>query len=144
MANCRLVRGHSHDLELGVLISHAHFREIRNGIELFDKDGKTVGHSRRAAVSAISAVVFSRIIMCTPTLIGIPVLIQYLQAGLLKRRPQLTMPINLALCALLLSLATPLACAIFKQTVPVRVAALGKYAQVHTHIQLPSSAATPN
>ena len=41
-------------------------RELTVGIPVFNVDGERVGESRRAAVSAISQVVVSRILMASP------------------------------------------------------------------------------
>lgn len=41
-------------------------RELISGIPVFDENGNRVGESKRAAASAISQVVVSRILMATP------------------------------------------------------------------------------
>ena len=46
-----------------LLLSH---RELHEGIELVDEDGKHLANSRKVAKIAISQVVFSRIVMCAP------------------------------------------------------------------------------
>lgn len=42
--------------------------EIQGGIELQNNDGMIVGHSKKAAVQAISSVCISRILMASPSM----------------------------------------------------------------------------
>lgn len=54
--------------------------EIKNGVDVCDDKGNVVGKSRVAAVKGISQVVFSRIAMCTPGMLLMPVLMERIEA----------------------------------------------------------------
>ncbi|CAD5118304.1 DgyrCDS7017 [Dimorphilus gyrociliatus] len=91
-------------------------QELVKGITVFSKDGEKVGESKKAAKSAISQVVFSRIVMSCPSMILSPLLMARLEKGnLLKKYPRLSAPIQIIFVGFLLSFATPLCCAIFPQ-----------------------------
>lgn len=53
--------------------------EILNGIEVADKDGNIIGNSRVAAFKGISQVVISRIVMCSPGMVLLPVVMEKLE-----------------------------------------------------------------
>lgn len=50
--------------------------EILNGIDVSDKEGKIVGQSKLAAIKGISQVVISRITMCAPGMLILPVIME--------------------------------------------------------------------
>lgn len=50
--------------------------EILSGIDVSDSDGKIVGQSKLAAVKGISQVVISRITMCAPGMLILPVIME--------------------------------------------------------------------
>jgi len=53
--------------------------EILHGIEVKNADGEVVGQSRLAAIKGISEVVLSRIIMCAPGMLVLPVIMERLE-----------------------------------------------------------------
>lgn len=103
-----------------VNIPFMRYGEITNGIALFDKQGRHVGQSSKAAKKAITMVVVSRIFMCTPGMIIPPFLMEILEKKpLLKKAPYLNMPIQVLLVGFFLSFMTPMGCALFPQKVSI-------------------------
>lgn len=92
-------------------------REIREGIPVFDSNGNRLGESSAAAKNAISKVIASRIGMAMPGMVIPPLVMNYLEmkTTVFKRMPWSPLPIQLGLCALILTFATPLCCALFPQ-----------------------------
>lgn len=100
-------------------------RELTNGIPVFDINGNRVGESRRAAASAISQVVISRILMATPGMLIPPFIMNYLnKKPFLKRMPWLNAPIQVGIIGVFLVFATPLCCALFPQKSSMSVSML--------------------
>ncbi|PAV79132.1 hypothetical protein WR25_03209 [Diploscapter pachys] len=90
--------------------------ELTDGIDIVDADGNKLGKSKSVAKSAITQVVVSRIGMATPTFALIPVIVNALEKKpYFKARPQLFGPLQTVLCGIILSLSTPLCCALFPQ-----------------------------
>ena len=118
------------------------WNEIRDGIAVFDKDGKRVGgnslekrsipmslssilESSQAAKKAITEVVLSRIGMAVPGMIIPPIIMNTLeQKPFMRRRPWLNSPIQIALCGVFLTFTTPMCCALFPQKSSLPVAKL--------------------
>lgn len=50
--------------------------EWQKGIDVSDKDGRIVGQSKLAAVKGISQVVISRITMCAPGMLILPIIME--------------------------------------------------------------------
>ncbi|WKY14347.1 hypothetical protein Q1695_000137 [Nippostrongylus brasiliensis] len=99
--------------------------ELTNGIDIFDSDGNKLGESKRVAYSAITQVVISRIGMATPTFAFIPVIVNALdKKPYFKARPHLYGPLQTVLCGIILSVSTPLGCAMFPQTTPIKLSKL--------------------
>lgn len=96
--------------------------ELQNGIELWTEDGTKVGNSKHAAKKAISAVTLSRILMASPSMILAPVLINFMdRRQLLRNAKWAVVPIQVLICGVCLTFATPLCCALFMQRVPIPV-----------------------
>lgn len=53
--------------------------EITYGIDCTDENGNIIGKSKLAAVKGISQVVFSRIVMCVPGMVILPVIMERLE-----------------------------------------------------------------
>jgi tricarboxylate carrier len=97
--------------------------EIRNGIDIFrvnrtptgeEVDKTPLGQSKRAATLAVSETALSRIINATPIMVLPPLVLLRLQkTELLKRRPGLTLPVNLALILGVSVFALPAALGVF-------------------------------
>ncbi|KAE9414352.1 hypothetical protein Angca_005228 [Angiostrongylus cantonensis] len=100
-------------------------RELLNGIEIVDSEEHKLGASKSAAYSAITQVVISRIGMATPTFALIPVIVNTLEKKkYFKARPHLFGPLQTVLCGMILTVSTPLGCALFPQLSPITVSKL--------------------
>lgn len=53
--------------------------EILHGIDVSDSDGKIVGQSKLAAAKGISQVIISRITMCAPGMLILPVIMERIE-----------------------------------------------------------------
>jgi len=97
--------------------------EITEGVPLTTKSGeKTDEVSSVAAKEGISKVVASRIAMAAPGMVSIPIIMDQLEKrGVLAKYPRISAPIQIALCGLVLTFATPLCCAIFEQQASIHV-----------------------
>ncbi|XP_077297219.1 sideroflexin-1-3 [Arctopsyche grandis] len=91
-------------------------KEIQEGVPVEDDNGNRLGKSTSAAKEGIALVTMSRVCMALPGMVVTPVVISWLERrGTLARRPWLSAPLQVALVAVCLTLATPLCCAIFSQ-----------------------------
>lgn len=96
--------------------------ELKNGIDLQNEKGEYVGKSSKAAREAISSVILSRILMSAPSMTLAPVLMNFLdRRKLLIGAKWAAAPIQLAVCGICLTFATPLCCALFAQQVPISI-----------------------
>lgn len=105
-------------------------QEIMNGIPIFDEAGNRLGTSTAAAKSAITQVVFSRVLMACPGMMIPPFIMNFLEKKpFLKRYPAMNAPIQVGLVGFFLVFATPLCCALFPQNSSLDVTRLEKAAQ---------------
>ncbi|RZF43792.1 hypothetical protein LSTR_LSTR006333 [Laodelphax striatellus] len=105
-------------------------KEITDGVPVFDANNNRIGLSKVAAREGIAQVVFSRVMMAVPPLVIPPIIMNVLEKrGVFARNPKLPGPINLALCGLLGTFATPMCCAIFSQRAAIPVSRLEKSLQ---------------
>lgn len=96
--------------------------ELQNGIELQNAEGLKIGQSKRAARQAITSVTLSRILMASPSMILAPIVMNYLdRRQLLRNMKWAAGPIQVLICGVCLTFATPLCCALFAQRVPIPV-----------------------
>ncbi|XP_011314662.1 sideroflexin-3 [Fopius arisanus] len=96
--------------------------ELKDGIDLYNEKGEKVGNSPKAAREAIASVTVSRILMASPSMILSPILMTSLERrNLLANAKWAAMPIQLAVCGVCLTFATPLCCALFAQQVPISI-----------------------
>ncbi|CAD6187601.1 unnamed protein product [Caenorhabditis auriculariae] len=94
--------------------------ELSKGIAIVNENGEVVGHSQKVARSAIAQVVISRIAMATPTFAFIPIVVNALERRpYFKANPRIFLPLQTALCGIVLSISTPVGCALFPQSTPV-------------------------
>ncbi|XP_024936340.1 sideroflexin-1 isoform X2 [Cephus cinctus] len=94
--------------------------ELREGIDLRNAEGTTIAKSRKAAREAIGSVTISRILMASPSMVLSPLLLDFLERrGLLRRAKWAAGPIQVILCGVCLTFATPLCCALFAQRVAI-------------------------
>ncbi|KAJ8684333.1 hypothetical protein QAD02_020125 [Eretmocerus hayati] len=94
------------------------FTELRDGIELQNERGERLASSRKSAREAIASVTISRILMASPSMILAPLVMNTLERRkTLARYPWAAGPIQVLLCGVCLTFATPLCCALFAQRV---------------------------
>ncbi|KAI9682747.1 MAG: hypothetical protein M1829_006735 [Trizodia sp. TS-e1964] len=113
--------------------------EIRLGIDVYpvlsdeekllkEKDGNPIlslGKSKKAATLAVSETALSRVLNATPIMVLPPlILVKLQQTEFLKRRPGMTLPVNLALILGTSIFALPLALAAFPQRQAVAASSL--------------------
>ncbi|XP_022899874.2 sideroflexin-2 [Onthophagus taurus] len=90
--------------------------EIMYGIDVADDKGKIVGQSRLAAGKGISQVIFSRIVMCAPGMLILPVIMERLEKfNWMKKIQPLHAPIQVMFVGCFLVFMVPTACALFPQ-----------------------------
>ena len=99
--------------------------EIYHGIQVVDDQGTILGTSKRAGLLAVSETAVSRALNATPVM-AIPPLILYRlqQSEWLRRRPRLTLPVNLGLILGVSLVALPFAIAAFPQRQRIHVSNL--------------------
>ncbi|XP_032663039.1 sideroflexin-1 [Odontomachus brunneus] len=96
--------------------------ELQDGIELQNAEGSKVGQSKRAAKQAITSVTLSRILMASPSMILAPIIMNYLdRKRMLRNMKWAAGPIQVLICGVCLTFATPLCCALFAQRVAIPV-----------------------
>ncbi|XP_037779554.1 sideroflexin-3-like isoform X1 [Penaeus monodon] len=96
-----------------------------NGVVLLDKDNNAIGTSKVAAKWGVAMVTISRIMMAVPSCVLPPILMNVLEKrGTLKRMPWISAPLQVALCGLCLTFATPACCALFPQKASIAVSSL--------------------
>ncbi|MCJ1255930.1 hypothetical protein MMC24_003748 [Lignoscripta atroalba] len=115
--------------------------EIRQGIDVYpvlsdeekvqkEKDGievQSLGKSKKAATLAVGETALSRVLNSTPIMVLPPlILVRLQQMDWLKRRPRLTLPVNLGLILTTSIFALPLALAAFPQRQAVQAQTLEK------------------
>jgi len=99
--------------------------EINDGVPVTDEKGNVVGKSSIAAKWGIAQVILSRIGMASPGMVLPPLLMNYLdRRGFLARYPWSAAPIQVSICGVLLTLATPMCCALFPQKASISVDSL--------------------
>jgi len=97
-------------------------QELTQGTPVETLQGERIGRSKVAAKEGISMVLLSRIGMAMPGMVIIPIIINSLdRRGLFRKYPKLSAPIQVSLCGLILTLSTPLCCAIFEQRTQINV-----------------------
>ncbi|XP_050090616.1 sideroflexin-2 [Anopheles aquasalis] len=90
--------------------------ELLHGISIEDEQGNVVGSSRVAAGKGIAQVIFSRITMCAPGMLILPVIMERLeQYHTFKRLSVLHAPFQVAVVGCFLTVMVPVACSLFPQ-----------------------------
>ncbi|KAG8256661.1 Sideroflexin-1 [Homalodisca vitripennis] len=104
---------------------YKNWKELKEGVTVFDENNNKLGESKIAAQTGIAAVVFSRILMATPSMVMTPVVGNMLdRKGVFRRYPWSPAPIQMLLCGFFLTFATPMACALFSQRAQISVSRL--------------------
>ncbi|XP_075222919.1 sideroflexin 2 [Lycorma delicatula] len=115
--------------------------EILNGVDVFDEDGTRVGVSRLAAVKGISEVVISRIMMCAPGMLILPLIMKRLETKCWFRKNMwLSAPLQTLAVGGFLTAMVPIACAIFPQRSGLRSSLIrsfepGNYSEINKYCQ---------
>ncbi|XP_042887283.1 sideroflexin-1-like isoform X2 [Penaeus japonicus] len=100
-------------------------KEIQDGVTLLDSNGNKLGESKTAAKKGIAAVCVSRILMAAPGMVLPPIVMNALEKrGTLRRMPWISAPLQVGLCGLCLTFATPACCALFPQKASIAVSSL--------------------
>ncbi|KAF9199484.1 hypothetical protein BGZ49_010380 [Haplosporangium sp. Z 27] len=100
-------------------------KEISEGIDVYDKEGNSVGKSQKAGMSAITQVAISRILTNFPVLTIPPLILsQWEKTTWSKQYPRALIPLNLVVISACLMTALPLAIAAFPQYANVDVETL--------------------
>ncbi|XP_042236814.1 sideroflexin-1-like isoform X2 [Homarus americanus] len=100
-------------------------KELQDGVALHDQNGNKVGQSKKAAKWGIGAVCVSRILMSAPGMVLPPIVMNILEKrGTLRRLPWLSAPLQVGLCGVCLTFATPACCALFPQKSSIAVSSL--------------------
>ncbi|KAJ0183109.1 hypothetical protein K1T71_001085 [Dendrolimus kikuchii] len=90
--------------------------EILLGLEIEDENGKVIGKSQIAPVKGISQVVTSRIVMCAPGMLLLPVIMERIEPKpWMQRIKWAHIGIQTAIVGMFLTFMVPTACAIFPQ-----------------------------
>ncbi|CAH0388103.1 unnamed protein product [Bemisia tabaci] len=96
--------------------------EIITGVDVSDKNSNVVGSSRIAAVKGISLVVLSRIIMCSPGMLILPIFTERLEKNPWLKAQKWFSPVFQTLgCGVCLIFMVPLACALFPQNCSISI-----------------------
>src|SRR5271168_4761882 len=99
--------------------------EIHHGIQVIDDEGTILGNSKKAGFLAVSETAASRALNATPVMAIPPLLLLRLQrTEWLKKRPRLTLPVNLALILGVSLIALPCAIGAFPQRQRIHVSRL--------------------
>ncbi|XP_078324708.1 sideroflexin-2-like isoform X2 [Crassostrea virginica] len=97
--------------------------EIVDGVIVTDEENNVVTKSRYAALKGISQVVFSRIVICSPSMVLLPILMERMEktAFMLRYGRYVNAPIQILLSGLSLVVMVPVGCAIFNQRCSITV-----------------------
>ncbi|XP_076174666.1 sideroflexin 2 [Ptiloglossa arizonensis] len=102
--------------------------EIINGIEISDENGKKLTKSKLAATKGISQVIISRIIMCAPGMLIVPIIMERLEKyHWMQRIKPLHAPIQVMIVGCFLTFMVPTACAIFPQKCSIESSTLERW-----------------
>lgn len=98
--------------------------ELKNGIDVYDKDGTVVGVSQAAAKQAIFQTMLTRVVLPAPLLLLPPMAMMAVgRTSFLKRYPRMRMPIETTVCVLAFVFGLPLAISLFPQEGSIATAA---------------------
>jgi len=95
--------------------------EIKEGIPLFDGEGKRVGSDRIAAAKAINKVVISRITIAAPGMLLLPVIMQGLENKGYKFSRLASCCVQTGLLGVFLLVMVPVGCSLFPQQQSIEV-----------------------
>ncbi|KAK5649961.1 hypothetical protein RI129_000990 [Pyrocoelia pectoralis] len=99
--------------------------EIIYGIDVEDGNGQKMCQSKVAAIKGISQVVFSRIVMCAPGMLILPVIMDRLEKyRWMQQIKPMHGPIQVVLVGCFLTVMVPTACALFPQRCSLKTTTL--------------------
>jgi len=99
--------------------------ELVNGIEVVDEKNNKVGKSRYCAAKGITQVIVSRIVMCAPGMLILPVIMERLEKyNWMKRITPMHGPIQVMFVGCFLIVMVPAACGLFPQRCSVKTSTL--------------------
>lgn len=99
--------------------------EIIYGIDVEDGNGQKMCQSKVAAIKGISQVVFSRIVMCAPGMLILPVIMERLEKyRWMQQIKPIHGPIQVVLVGCFLTVMVPTACALFPQRCSLKTTTL--------------------
>ncbi|XP_019866283.2 sideroflexin-2 [Aethina tumida] len=99
--------------------------EILHGIDCTDADNKIVGQSKLAAGKGIAQVIISRITMCAPGMLILPVIMERLEKfPWMQKITPLHGPIQVMAVGCFLSFMVPTACGLFPQRCSLKMSTL--------------------
>ncbi|XP_023013748.1 sideroflexin 2 [Leptinotarsa decemlineata] len=99
--------------------------EITYGIDCTDENGRIVGKSKLAAAKGITQVVISRIVMCAPGMLILPVIMERAEKyKFMQKITYLHGPIQVMAVGCFLSFMVPTACALFPQRCSIKTSTL--------------------
>ncbi|VDM52266.1 unnamed protein product [Angiostrongylus costaricensis] len=103
--------------------------ELKNGMNVTDKDGTVVGTSRLAAIKAISLVVLSRNVIVAPCMILTPIIMERLEnlAWFKRNIRRINIPIQLLLTFVIYGAMVPVGCALFPQQNSIKLTTLKRF-----------------
>ncbi|XP_076240437.1 sideroflexin 2 [Calliopsis andreniformis] len=102
--------------------------EISKGIEVSDENGNKITKSKLAAIKGISQVVISRIVMCAPGMLVLPLIMERLERYCwMQRIKPLHGPIQVMLVGCFLTVMVPTACALFPQNCSIKSSTIQRW-----------------
>jgi len=103
--------------------------ELLKGVDVYDADKNKVGCSKLAAAKGISQVIVSRIVMCAPGMVLLPVIMEKLEnkSTWFKRNTWIHAPFQTLAVGCFLIGMVPTACALFPQFSSIKLSTLEKY-----------------
>lgn len=102
--------------------------EIILGLDVTDENGKVVGKSKVAPAKGISQVITSRIIMCAPGMLLLPVIMENIERKpWMQRMKWGHVLIQTAIVGVFLTVMVPVACAVFPQRCKLSVSTIQRF-----------------
>ncbi|XP_056011402.1 sideroflexin-2-like isoform X2 [Ostrea edulis] len=91
--------------------------ELIDGVVVTDEDNNNVTKSKYASVKGISQVVFSRIVICAPSMVLLPILMEKMEKTvfMLRYGRFVNAPLQILLSGMSLLLMVPVGCSLFNQ-----------------------------
>ncbi|XP_061714012.1 sideroflexin-2 [Cydia pomonella] len=106
--------------------------EIIKGLEVSDENGKIIGKSQLAPAKGISQVVTSRIVMCAPGMLLLPVIMERIEhKPWMQRIRWAHVGIQTAFVGMFLTFMVPTACALFPQRCKISTDTIKRFEPEH-------------